>query len=109
MVPNCRPGSSTRHGSWDVEDRRRLRAPSKKLRGTHGPDRVAPNEIQATGTPTPPPWLDKAALEEWDRVTPLLAAANVVAEIDQATLAACCSNFAIPVAFQRKASRARRW
>lgn len=40
--------------------------------------------------PKPPDWMGEEALREWDRIVPLLLRAEMIAEVDQMSLAAYC-------------------
>ena len=56
----------------------------------------------AEGIPTcPADILDPIAIAEWNRVTPLLVRACVVAAIDQTALAAYCASYSMWVAAER--------
>src|SRR5215468_8170976 len=44
--------------------------------------------------PDPPPHLQRIALEEWQRVAPLLAELRILSELDRGTLASYCWSYA---------------
>lgn len=63
----------------------------KRLRGTLRPHRANPNEPQVpAAVPEPPKWLRGEALAEWKRITPKLAAAGLLTQLDLAVLAGYC-------------------
>jgi len=63
----------------------------KRLRGTLRPHRVNPNEPNVpAAVPDPPAWLRGEALAEWRRITPRLAAAGLLTQLDLAVLAGYC-------------------
>lgn len=65
------------------------------LRGNPGKRRVkADGLIYETAIPDPPEYLDGLALIEWNTITQILAANNVISTADRAILAAFCSTFA---------------
>lgn len=64
----------------------------KVLSGTR-PDRVNAEAPKAAGLPEPPAYLDDAALEEWHRLVPQLAAAGVLSRTDGAALALYCTTY----------------
>lgn len=66
-----------------------------KLHGNYREDRhggAAPDP--PTAIPDPPPMLKGEALEEWNRITQLLSQVKCIAELDRATLAAYCTEWA---------------
>ncbi len=54
------------------------------------------------GTPSPPPHLDAAARAEWDRISPILAAMNVLSPADGPALAIYCAAFSQEAAATKK-------
>lgn len=57
-----------------------------------------PNPAPGTHTseaPSPPNWLTGAALEEWERVVPLLVEGGAVRQVDRAVLAAYCQTYTL--------------
>jgi P27 family predicted phage terminase small subunit len=71
--------------------RKRKPKTTLRLHGTYREDRhggAIPDP--PTAIPTPPKSLKGIALEEWDRVTKLLAEINCIAELDRALLTAYC-------------------
>jgi len=75
--------------------RKRQPASILKLRGTFRADRQSgANPEPPTAIPTPPKMLTGIALEEWDRITKLLAEAGCIAELDRTLLAAYCIEWA---------------
>jgi P27 family predicted phage terminase small subunit len=65
------------------------------LKGNPGRRPVTKREPQVpAGRPAPPEYFDAVALAEWQRITPLLAAAGLLTALDRAALAAYCSAYA---------------
>lgn len=66
-----------------------------KLHGNYRPDRQGVNAPDPPKVvPDPPKVLKGEALEEWNRITKLLAQVECIAELDRATLAAYCLEWA---------------
>lgn len=66
----------------------------KKLQGTAQKCRLNKNEPEPEiKIPDPPDFLDSAALEEWNRVTPILKRLGLISELDSMELAAYCQCF----------------
>lgn len=65
----------------------------KKLAGNPGHRPLPPEPRFAATTAVPPPGLDSAGLEEWNRVAPALVSIGVVTEPDRAALEAYCRWF----------------
>ena len=63
----------------------------KRLRGNPGKRRLSNHVQMETAIPSPPAWLKgDTALKEWDRVTRLMFAMQLITELDQAVLASYC-------------------
>jgi len=74
----------------------------KVIKGTFRQDRAQPNEpTPEVGIPPAPAHLAGDALAEWQRVTPLLEACNMLAKIDLAILAMYCDAWARYLDLQR--------
>jgi P27 family predicted phage terminase small subunit len=69
----------------------------KIAQGTVKKSRLNPDEpTPPVGIPEPPTWVlsNPVALEEWNRVTPILADQGLITHLDMAELASYCSCFA---------------
>lgn len=66
-----------------------LQLRGSRVRGPHTRGIDAP-----PGTPAAPAWLADVALEEWQRIVPMLEASRVMSPRHQQTLAAYCDSFA---------------
>lgn len=86
--------------------RPRLPSAVKKARGTYIPSRAAQNEVSFPVTRlNPPDWLSKRALEEWERVVPLLDSVKVLTEPDLIALANYCSAAGVAIQAQEEVNR----
>jgi P27 family predicted phage terminase small subunit len=65
----------------------------KQLAGNPGHRKLAKEAAFARTTAAPPPDLDAAGLEEWNRVAPALVSAGVLLEPDRAALEGYCRWF----------------
>jgi P27 family predicted phage terminase small subunit len=67
-----------------------------KLKGTYRKDRHAVNvPTPEVGIPDPPKTVKGIALDEWDRLVPLLAKLKSISLLDRAALAAYCIEYRI--------------
>ena len=65
------------------------------LEGTYRPDRKNQNEPTPDPCiPEPPDHIQGAALDEWRRISPELAAIGLLSNVDRNALAACCQLWA---------------
>lgn len=65
----------------------------KELEGNPGKRPLNKNEPQYSGVPTAPKHLDKAAKQEWKRISKDLESAGVLTTVDRAALAAYCAAY----------------
>lgn len=64
----------------------------KILQGTYRPDRANPNEPQPEiCTPEAPEFLSDRALQEWQRIAPILEKLGLLSQVDKMALAAYCA------------------
>lgn len=78
--------------------RPRLPSAVKKLHGSYRPSTAAKNEIQFPVTRlSPPEWLDQYALDEWERVVPLLDKVRILTEPDLIALANYCATVSVAI------------
>lgn len=78
--------------------RPRLPSAVKKARGSYRPSTAAKNEVAFKVVRLQAPdWLDERALEEWERIVPLLDEVRVLTEPDLAALANYCSTASVAI------------
>lgn len=78
--------------------RARLPSAVKKMRGTYNASRAAKNEVSfPVSRLAPPAWLDEHALEEWNRVVPLLDEVRVLTDADLVQLSNYCATVSVAI------------
>lgn len=64
----------------------------KIIQGTYRPDRANPNEPKPEiCSPEAPEFLSEKALQEWQRIAPILEGLGLLSQVDKMALAAYCS------------------
>ncbi|MFF4818091.1 phage terminase small subunit P27 family [Kitasatospora sp. NPDC001309] len=76
----------------------------KLLNGNPGGRPIGSELSVSGGYPTAPDWLDDIALEEWNRLAPILDSMGIITKADRVAVAAYCQAYSLYVAATRDIS-----